>query len=280
MDVAALPTHLRVHPLAFKALSLLRHAAASEKCPPAHFNLSNCYYFGVGTSTGQPDPQLGAKALQEAARTGDALAAAAYAARLTLGTGGVARDPDAAARHWRVAAVAGHPAAMHNVGVAYAWPPSPATPRDVGAALPWLRRAAASGFVRSQVSLGLLLETAHPSCGIASDLEGAEAAYVAAEAGLQEAGGGGGAALDRVRGRLAAVRAARAAGRAAVEESRDAPDAVLPFDTEEERDAALAELARVAEPGGGVAPDALLEVLRQRFPGALSGASDEKGGRG
>jgi TPR repeat protein len=232
-------------------------------------NLANCLLYGVGTPGGAADAAGGAAALRAGAAAGDVLAAATLAARLEAGADGLPADPAAAAAHWRAAALGGLPAAMHNVGVGYAWPRAGGGggARDVPAALTWFRRAAAAGHAQSAVNLGLLLEAGDAGARLPPDLPGAEAAYAAAEAALA-AGGGAGAAvpLARVRARLDAVRAARAAGRAAVEPTHGDPVAFVPFDSEAERDEALAQLRRLEQPGRGTPPEALLEVLKKRFP--------------
>jgi TPR repeat protein len=138
----------------------------------------------------------------------------------------------------------------------------------VAAALPWFRRAAAAGYTQSAVNLGLLLEAGDADAGLPPDLPAAEAAYASAEAALAAAPDAGSSVpLARVRARLEAVRAARAAGRDEVDAAHGDPVAFVPFDTEAERDAALAELQRLAQPGRGTPPEALAEVLRKKFPG-------------
>jgi TPR repeat protein len=276
LNVGALTPAQRAHSLAERALALLRAAAASRRVPPAHLNLANCLFFGVGTPGGVADAAGGAAALREGAAAGDALAAATLAARLDAGAGCVPVDGAEAARHWRAAALGGLAVAMHNVGVGYGWPRGGGA-RDVPAALTWFRRAAAAGYAQSNVNLGLLLEAGDPGSALAPDLAGAEGAYAAAEAALAGAPaataacGGAGAntlPLARVRARLEAVRAARAEGRNSVDATHGEPLAFVPFDSEAERDAALAELQRLARPGRGTTPEALLEVLKKRFPGA------------
>ena len=147
---------------AIRALALFRAAADSGQCPPARLNTANCLFFGVGTSAGLPDFTTAAVYLEDAAKGGDASAAAELSARILRNEipGGVG----VASKWTRAAAEAGHPVAMYNEGIAALGGGGGGgdVRRDPIAARVWFERSADAGYFRAAVNLGLLLARGSP----------------------------------------------------------------------------------------------------------------------
>ena len=104
------------------------------------------------TVTGPPsgDPEL--RTLFARARAGDPAAQNALGEKFENGEG-VARDPTAAARWYRLAAEQGYAAAQLNLGVLYE--NGEGVQRDLREAVRWYAQAAAAGEVVAQLTLGL-----------------------------------------------------------------------------------------------------------------------------
>ncbi len=105
--------------------------------------------------------------------------AQAYLAELfDLGEAGLDRNPVEARRLVTLAAEAGDPQAMHNLGVYYFRGEGGA--QDLASAAQWFRKAAAAGVVESQYNLGLIYQS---GSGVKTDL--VQARYWYAKAAKQ-----------------------------------------------------------------------------------------------
>lgn len=95
--------------------------------------------------------------LRRLAEAGDADAQLYLGQLYDAGEAGLVRDPAEARRLTSLAAEAGDPAAMHNLGVYYFR--GEGGPADFARAADWFRKAAAAGVVESQYNLGLLYQS-------------------------------------------------------------------------------------------------------------------------
>jgi localization factor PodJL len=110
--------------------------------------------------------QAGALAqLQALAGTGHSQARLYLAQLYDAGEAGLPRDPVEARKLTVLAAEAGEPRAMHNLGV-YLFR-GEGGPQDLVLAVDWFRKAAAAGIVESQYNLGLVYQS---GAGVARDL--------------------------------------------------------------------------------------------------------------
>lgn len=215
LDIRTLTPDSRQSPEAKKALEYYLKAAENN-VPPAWIGLSNCYAYGIGTLDGEPNLPEAAKWLRTAAVRGDPLAAAAYAAQLQ-GVSSIAsedaatnensaasksgmpvlveKDPKSAPTFWKLAAEAGHPAAMHNLGVAYIqgrWgdPQADVVGEEViieeknpKLALYWFARAAEAGFFLSVLNATKIMTLGARAEEVAGRFSGITKLFSAAQHG-------------------------------------------------------------------------------------------------
>jgi localization factor PodJL len=110
--------------------------------------------FARGRVGGAPNFEMAAAWLDRAARAGIAPAQFRLGGLYEKGLG-VRKDPAEARRLYMAAAAKGHAKAMHNLAVLYAAGAADGAP-DYAAAAGWFRKAAAYGTVDSQYNLGIL----------------------------------------------------------------------------------------------------------------------------
>jgi len=294
--LSGLPTHLRVSPMATRALLLLRESSEgllpktipgadivgddgdggaarrhpgattttttrTKGMPPALLSLANCLLEGVGTHEGEVRAEEGWAVMEVAARSGDPLAAAAWASHLddiaaTIPGGG--KSSSSSRPFWRLAAEGGHPVAMHNVGVEYCGGLEGGV-KDWAAAKIWFKRSGDMGYWPARVNLGLLLMRE-------GDVDGSERELCMVEQVLM---GRGGEALRATQSLLATVRRNRSRRRAAEEveggenhsqsEEGESGDLAFFFPSKEDRDKAMEELTSAGE----VTQSSVMELVQK-----------------
>jgi localization factor PodJL len=126
--------------------------AASAGDPGASHEIA--IRFAQGRVGGAPNFEMAAAWLDRAARAGIAPAQFRLGGLYEKGLG-VRKDPAEARRLYMAAAAKGHAKAMHNLAVLYAAGTADGAP-DYAAAAGWFRKAAAYGTVDSQYNLGIL----------------------------------------------------------------------------------------------------------------------------